>query len=209
MKNPEWFWDWTAKTYDSSTQREEGDEWYSKMGERLSTRLEPHHKVLDFACGTGILTFKIAGAVKEVHGIDTSPRMIELAHQRARERAVGNVQFSRRTIFDEALGAASFDVVLAFNVLHLVEDPGAVLRRAGELTRPGGLVVSVTPCAGDAGRAVRMLLSLPNKIGLLPYFHKLRIADVSALVSEAGLEVVESDVLQDTVPSSFVIAQKP
>ena len=57
--------------------------------------------------------------MKDVHGIDTSAKMIDLAKKKAREREVANVHFAQKTIFDEELGRESFDMILAFNILHL------------------------------------------------------------------------------------------
>ena len=76
------FWDWSAARYDRQVRR---NELYEKAVERFTKYLEPEHAVLDYACGPGVITFKIAGVVREVHGIDTSAGMIEVAKRRIRE----------------------------------------------------------------------------------------------------------------------------
>lgn len=49
--------------------------------------------VLDIGCGTGRFAVALADEVKEVVGIDVSPKMIELARKLAEERQLSNVQF--------------------------------------------------------------------------------------------------------------------
>jgi demethylmenaquinone methyltransferase/2-methoxy-6-polyprenyl-1,4-benzoquinol methylase len=57
--------------------------------------LEGHHSVLDLACGTGDLTFLLAGRLAEgrVLGVDITPAMIEIASRKKDARAANNVAF--------------------------------------------------------------------------------------------------------------------
>jgi 2-polyprenyl-3-methyl-5-hydroxy-6-metoxy-1,4-benzoquinol methylase len=205
MKKSEWFWDWRARKYDQLARE---DEAYTKAVDRLVKYLEAEDTVLDYACGTGVVTFKIAAEVKEVHGIDTSAGMIHLANERAREGEVPNVRFAQRTIFDEEVGRESYDVILAFNILHLLEDAGKAVKRASELLKPEGLMVSETPCLGEAGLVPRTLLPLISKVGVLPYLRTFRISEVKDLTSAGGLQILESEVVEGKIPSSFIIARK-
>ena len=44
----------------------------------LGDRIRPGMRVLDFGCGTGLLTERIAPHVAEVMAVDASPAMIEV-----------------------------------------------------------------------------------------------------------------------------------
>lgn len=83
--------------------------------------------VLDFGCATGTKTLELASGVKEIRGIDISSKMIEAAKRNAAERRVVNVDFEKTTIFSELFEKESFDVILALNVLHLLEDDDLLL----------------------------------------------------------------------------------
>ena len=137
MKNSMWFWDWIARWYDK---RARVDKDLTRAVARFAKYLAPNDTVLDYACGTGVVAYKIAADVKEVHAIDASAGMIDLAKERARESEVANVHFARKTIFDEELETGTYDVLLAFNILHLLEDACEALHRASELLKPGGLM---------------------------------------------------------------------
>jgi len=205
MKKSEWFWDWRARAYDKQAQE---DEAYPRAVERFAKYLGADDTVLDYACGTGVVSFKIAADVKEVLAIDISAGMIDLAKERAREREVTNVHFARKTIFDEGLGRESYDVILAFNILHLLEDARKAVQRASHLLKSGGLVVSVTPCLGEAGVVLRTLLPLISTVGILSYLRTLKISEVKDLMRDGGFEILESDVPEGTIPSCFLVARK-
>ena len=205
MKKSDWFWDWRARQYDKQAQQ---DEAYARAVERFAKHLKADDTVLDYACGTGVVTYKIAPDVKEVHAIDTSAGMIDLAKERAREREVANVHFARKTIFDDTLKRESYDVILAFNILHLLEDAREAVQRASELLKPGRLVVSVTPCLGEAGVVLRTLLPLISKVGILSYIRTFRISEVKDLMRDGVFQILESEVLEGTIPSCLVVARK-
>ena len=89
--------------------------------------------VLDYGCATGIISNAIADKVKEIHAIDISSKMIEMAISKASERHIENVYYTQATIFDERYQKESFNVILAFRILHMLEDIQAVIRRINEL----------------------------------------------------------------------------
>ena len=194
-----------ARIYDRLTRN---DEDYDKAIENFSKFLEPDQIVLDYACGPGVVSFKIAADVKEVHGIDTSTRMIALANEKAREQRVDNVHFAKKTIFDETLLKESFDSILAFNILHLVEDASKVLDRAAELLKPGGLLISSTPCLGDSGAVLRTFLRIVRRLMGLSYLWNFKTADVVVLIQESGYEILESELRGSKIKLCFVIARK-
>ncbi len=205
MKKSEWFWDWIARWYDKRARK---DEDLTRAIERISTYLNAEDTVLDYACGTGVVTFKIAVDVKAVHGIDASTGMIDLAKEKASEREVANVHFERKTIFDEGLGRESYNVILAFNILHLLEDAREALQRASELLKPRGLMISETPCLGEAGVVLRTLLPLIGKILGISYLRILRISEVNDLMREGGFQILESEVSGGLIRTCFVVARK-
>jgi ubiquinone/menaquinone biosynthesis C-methylase UbiE len=74
--------------------------------------LRPGERVLDVACGTGLVTFRAAEAVAPggaVVGTDISGAMVEASRRRAAERAIDSVTFERMDAEELALPDASFD----------------------------------------------------------------------------------------------------
>jgi 2-polyprenyl-3-methyl-5-hydroxy-6-metoxy-1,4-benzoquinol methylase len=145
--------------------------------------------------------------VKQVHAIDTSVRMIQLAKQRARERGVTNVRFEQKTLFDESLGTGTYDVVVAFNILHLLDDARVAVDRTAKLLKPGGLLVSSTPCLGEAGRLSRVLVLVMGKL-ILSHLRVFRVDQVRDLIRDGGFRILKSSTRGDSIPLYFAVARK-
>lgn len=103
--------------------------------------LAPGERVLDVACGTGLVTFPAADAVGRsgaVVATDLSENMV--AHVAAEAAARGVGQVTTRRMEAEALEVpeGSFDVVLCALGLMYVPDSTAALREFARVLRPGG-----------------------------------------------------------------------
>jgi len=110
--------------------------------------LRPGQAVLDVGCGAGACLFAAARAVGpvgpagptgHVTGIDLAAGMLARAAAAAARLGLGNVTVEPGDAEDPAYPGASFDVVLASNVMFLLADPGRAARRYAELLRPGGV----------------------------------------------------------------------
>jgi 2-polyprenyl-3-methyl-5-hydroxy-6-metoxy-1,4-benzoquinol methylase len=127
--------------------------------------------VLDYGCATGTVTIGIADEVKKVQGIDISSKMIDMARKKADDCQIENIDFAQATIFDDGMNRESFDVILAFNILHFLEDTPQVIQRINELLKPGGLIISATSCMGEKTfkNILQLLLFSPLiKLGIVP-----------------------------------------
>ena len=212
MNRAEKFWNASASNYDRTEERFEGI--HSKSRESAMKHLNDEDVVLDYGCGTGTTSCDIAHLVKAVQGIDISSGMIEIARKKAEAGGIENANFTHADIFDEAYKADSFDVILAFNVLHTVPDPERAVRRMHELLKPGGLIISVTPCFRDRmSFVVRMQILMVHilcTIGVIPIpIRRLNSADLDTLMSESGgLQVVDTEVIFQSVSSYFLVARK-
>ena len=106
-----------------------------------AARIAPAEKVLDVACGTGLVSFAAASAVGpdgRVLGVDLSGQMIEAARRRASERCVTNVDFQRMDAEELEIADGGFDVALCALGLMYFPDPTRALHELRRALRPGG-----------------------------------------------------------------------
>lgn len=205
------FWDTSADGYDKTEERFEII--HTRSRELARGHLNANDVVLDYGSGTGTAACELADQVSEIQGIDISHRMVELARAKAAEASVANVTFSQGDIFDEKHAPGSVDVVLAFNMLHTVPDPEAVMKRIFELLKPDGRLLSVTPLLGEKmslGVRLQILVArVLGRLGVIPVpIRILRRSNVDRLVSTVALSVIESEEIFSGASSYFVAATR-
>lgn len=95
-------------------------------------------RVLDLACGPGILAAELAPHADHLSGIDITPKMIELARDRCLSAGLANVEFHEGTVESLPFDANSFDSVVTRLSFHHFEDVPAVLSEVARILKPGG-----------------------------------------------------------------------
>jgi ubiquinone biosynthesis O-methyltransferase len=211
MNKSKEFWDRASKNYDKTEERFEYI--HSKSRENTKKYLNGSNIVLDYGCGTGTTSCEIANLVKEIHAIDISSKMIEIAKRKAVASKVENINFSQTDIFDKRYKKESFDVILAFNMLHTVADPQVVLQKIYELLKPEGLFISVTPCLRDKmAFLVNIQIQLVRilcKIGVIPIpIRRLKSSELDDLLVNGDFQTIDTEKLYKGASSYFVVAKK-
>lgn len=120
------FYDLTAQPAILSVIHSQRYDYYEAVGLRVASRLGDAQRVLDFGCGTGILTTFYARRFpdKEFIAVDRSPASIAVARQKSKELGLVNVRFDCLDVECESL-RGSFDLILATHALVQAEqDPG-------------------------------------------------------------------------------------
>ena len=203
LDKSEKFWDRTAKNFD---QRD--DQYEAGYVSTIKGYLEPDNVVLDFACGTGSFSCLIANHVQEVHALDISSKMLEVAKGKAHNLEIDNIDFMHGTIFDQRLEEGSFDGILAFNILHLLENTSEVIQRINQLLKPGGVFISDTPCLGEKRNWVAFVTTMISKLPMLPYVKNLSISALTAEITKNNFKVIQTELLSNTPTTYLVIAKK-
>ena len=115
------FWDFCAQFYDKAEQTNSA---YNGML-RLTREIIPQGaSVFEAAAGTGAVSLYIADKVKNIVCTDISAHMLNVAREKAAKQGVTNINFSMKSIFETNEPDRGYDVVIASQVLHLIDDPG-------------------------------------------------------------------------------------
>jgi ubiquinone/menaquinone biosynthesis C-methylase UbiE len=115
------FWDARAESYAKSSVGNE--EVYNEKLEATQRHFDADSLVFEFGCGTGTTALHHAPFVQKIVATDISSNMIEIARTKATAANITNVEFQCSTLEDFEAADASFDAVMAHNILHLLEDP--------------------------------------------------------------------------------------
>ena len=207
---PEKFWDSMANKFDKTEKRLE--KIFIKVLKNTKKYLNVSDVVLDYGCGTGLICNEIAGNVKKIYAIDISSKMLDMAKRKAIERNIENVDFAQTDIFDTKYQKESFNVILVFGILHLLEDNKQVIQRISELLKPEGLFISSTPCLAE-----KMTLStkfqfypylLIYKLGLIPSMKRFKISELYDLINTGNFQIVETEIVYNKITSYFNVAKK-
>lgn len=201
------FWDKTARKY--AARPVANVENYEDTLTRARAYLGAQDRALEIGCGTGTTALKLAGDVGHMHATDVSPEMITIAREKLDDGGPGNVTFAVADVTDLPTTDGGYDAILAFNVLHLIEDlPGAVSALHDRL-KPGGVMISKSVGVGQANWLLRSIaLPLLTLLGKAPFVHVMKAEDFDGIISDAGFEILETHTYQGMAPSRLIIARK-
>ena len=142
----------------------DADSYEQTMG-RWSRRLAPlfiehagvaaGERLLEVGCGTGSLTFALAGTVAfgELTAIDYADVYVAAARAKNRDPRIHIEQGDAVAL---RFPDADFDRALSLLVLHFVSEPGAAVAQMRRVTRPGGVVAAAVWDSGGGLLAQRM-----------------------------------------------------
>jgi ubiquinone/menaquinone biosynthesis C-methylase UbiE len=106
--------------------------------------LTPGERVLDVACGTGIIALAAAASVSpggDVVGVDLSGGMVGIAQRRAMQVGCTNVSFQRMDAEQLVLADNSFNVGLCALGLMYMPSPERAILEMRRVLRPGGRII--------------------------------------------------------------------
>ncbi|MGE0597152.1 MAG: class I SAM-dependent methyltransferase [Hyphomonadaceae bacterium] len=206
------FWDRAARSYAADPIADvEGYERTLRETRRL---LRAGDAIYEFGCGTGTTALRLAPSVARYAATDISGEMIAIAREKAEAEgaAAANIEFAVGTPEAAPWPDASFDAVLAFNVLHLIAARESALRGAHRLLKPGGVFISKTPCLKEMSVLIRLAVPLMQAVGKAPYVAMLSAEALEEEIAAAGFEIVDrarhgSKKKQE--PRIFLTARKP
>lgn len=187
-------WDLASNEYDPLWEEQLAP---ARTGVLTVASLAPGERVLDLACGTGLVTLNAArsvGARGSVLGTDISGQMIEIARQRALEQQLSNVTFQRMDAETLDLPDATFDVVLCSLGLMYLPDSKHAVREWLRVLKPGGrLAIAVWGKRANCGWSpVFPIVDAEVESDVCPLFFSLGEPDALAqLCSDTGFDNVQ------------------
>ncbi len=200
------FWDKAAPKYAKSDITDMIG--YRDTLARTIRHLSPTDHVLELGCGTASTAMEIAPHVAHLTATDISPAMIDIGRENLWNAGHRNVTLKAAHTGDPSLGeGAPYDAILAFNLLHLVEDQDALLARARSFLKPGGLLITKTPCLGEKW-FFKPMIAVMRAVGKAPYVCSQTLDDHHRAITDAGFVPIEELTQPGTPARLYMVARK-
>ena len=154
---------WLGYTFDNPLRRLVHD-----PDEILGGYVEPGQTVVDIGCGLGYFSIalaKMVGLGGKVIALDIQQQMIRRANHRAERQGLTS-QIDFRLCKSNHLGVKGpVDFVLAFWVVHEVEDPENLLIEVRSILQPRGHLLIVEPKGHVSANRFAYTAELARKVG--------------------------------------------
>ena len=181
------FWNRWAKRYDTAMSN--GRKTYENLIGRMKKVLTRNMTVLELACGTGLLSVRLAGSVKMLEATDFSEEMIRQAKTKMHS---SRLHFSVQDATRLPYALETFDAVVISNALHIMPDPEKALSEITRVLKPDGILIAPTFTAADRllGRfKIRMMELSGFKV-----FHKWTPEEYIKFLENHGFTVTDSEI---------------
>ncbi|NKX44703.1 class I SAM-dependent methyltransferase [Roseicyclus persicicus] len=198
------FWNRVARRYAAMPMRNPAA-WEETLA-LTAARLAPSDRVLEIGCGTGSTALRLAPDVARYTATDDAAAMIAIATERAAGTPTLHPLQARPG--DGSLPAGPHDAILAFNLLHLLPDLPAALAELHGLLKPGGLLITKTPCLGGPWLALWPPVRLLRAFGKAPPLRFLTTTTLERRITAAGFTIEHRADLPRRPPSRFLIARR-
>lgn len=199
------FWDNVARVYDLSETI--NGKVYREMVRLTKSLVKPGARVLECAGGTGELSFAAAEKADFVFCTDNSEKMLDVAREKADKRGITNIRFGRQNIFKLSAEDEEYDVVIAGNVLHLLDNPEAAVRELYRVTKPGGRVLLPTFVTRASSAFTKSVLKVYELFGFNPSAEYTPRSYVFMLKS-CNLGTVKAKLIKGMVPCCYAVIVK-
>ena len=160
-------------------------------------RLQEGQRVLDVACGTGVLARAAAdrvGRTGSVVGLDLNPAMLEVA---AKTRS--DIEWRQGDAVNLPFGENEFDAALCQSALFFFADVDAAVTEMARVVRPGGAVAVQTYVSLDDQPGFLELDDVVRRIAgedalqlLDTYWSQGNLSILCKTLSQSGLDIVET-----------------
>jgi len=204
------FWDRIAHKYATDPIADVAG--YEATLRRVQALLCAKHDVLEIGCGTGTTALRLAPSTRRLLATDVSTGMIAIAREKLAAQTVPQLSFEVADADTAVFGPGAYDVALAFNLLHLASDLDQTLELAAQALRPGGLLISKTPCIAEMNPLIQYLaLPLMRAIGKAPHVLCFNEQGLTSAITRQGLQIVsvERHGTRGKDIRVFIVARKP
>jgi len=100
--------------------------------------LTPDIDVMDFGCGTGLLTFSLQPFVRSITGVDSSQGMLDVFRTKIKEQNLSNVKAEFIDLDNGDVLTGSYHLIVSSMTLHHIKNIAPLLEQFYSILLPSG-----------------------------------------------------------------------
>lgn len=100
--------------------------------------LTPDMDVLDFGCGTGLLTFALQPFIRSITGVDNSPGMLDVFKTKVKEQNLNNVKAEYVDLDKGDILTGAYHLIVSSMTLHHIKNITPLLKQFYSVLLPSG-----------------------------------------------------------------------
>lgn len=169
---------------------------------RVEEEISEKDEVLECACGTGLLSGVIAKRCKSLVATDFSVKMLKKASKK--HSTYTNIEFREGNILQIEYPNEKFDVVVAANVIHLLDEPYKALAELDRVCRKGGKIILPTYMnKNDKGKTSGFVNAI-GKAGA-DFKRQFTFDTYKKFIKDAGYENVKYTLIEGKIPCAVAV----
>jgi len=198
------FWDRVAFIYDIFANII-NKKVHKKLKEIVANEITKDDDVLECACGTGMLTKVVAPKSKSIIATDFSSKMLKRAKKKCKK--YNNVEFMNANIMKLDFDDNSFDIVIAANVIHLLDDPIKAINELDRVCKENGKIIIPTYMNKDDNGNTSGFAKRVGKAGA-DFKRQFTYDSYKEFFNEFGYRNVEYTMINGKVPCCVAVIKK-
>ena len=198
------FWDRVAFIYDIFANII-NKKVHKKLKEIVANEITKDDDVLECACGTGMLMEVVAPKSKSIIATDFSSKMLKRTKKKCKK--FNNVEFMNSNIMKLDFDDNSFDIVIAANVIHLLDDPIKAINELDRVCKENGKIIIPTYMNKDDNGNTSGFAKRVGKAGA-DFKRQFTYDSYKEFFNEFGYRNVEYTMINGKVPCCVAVIKK-
>lgn len=174
---------------------------YKGIAEKIKEYVTEDDVVLECACGTGLLTLPMAQTCKKLIATDYSVGMLRQTKKKVKNYS--NTKVGKASILELPFKEGEFDVVVAANVIHLLEEPAKAISELKRVCKSNGRIILPTYINNEKKNAI-VAAKLLSAFGV-KFKRQFSLDSYKEFLASHHISQVEYSVVDGRMPCAFAI----
>lgn len=174
---------------------------YKGIAEKIKEYVTEDDIVLECACGTGLLTVPMAQKCKKLIATDYSVGMLRQTKRKVAKYS--NTKVRKTNILELPFKDDKFDVVVAANVIHLLDEPDKAISELKRVCKPNGKIILPTYINNEKKNAV-IAAKILSIFGV-EFKRQFSLASYKEFIASHNISQVEYSIVEGRMPCAFAI----